>query len=882
MSRYVYDFAEGGRDMADLLGGKGAGLAEMTGLGLPVPPGFTVTTEACRAYLAQGTEPPGLTEELFDRLTALEAATGRTFGDPRTPLLLSVRSGAPRSMPGMMETILDLGVNDAVVAGLARATDDPAFAWDCYRRFVEMFGGTAMGVAAERFRRAREALGPADGPALVDALRRVVRDETGRAVPEDPREQLVAAVRAVFRSWNSERARVYRRRDRIPDDLGTAVNVQMMVYGNLGPRSGTGVAFTRDPATGRPGAYGDYLSGAQGEDVVSGTRDTGSLERLQASDPVSYGTLREHLRTLEAHYRDLCDVEFTVERGELWILQTRVGQRTPEAAFRIADDLVGEGLITPLEGVRRVSGEQLGRLLFPRFDAEAAGEPVARGVPASPGAAVGAVVLDSGTAVERAARGEDVVLVRRETTPDDLPGMIAARAVLTSHGGKTSHAAVVARGMGRACVCGARDLTVDPAARRCTLPDGTVLPEGTVVSVDGSAGTVHLGGLPLVASPLTRYFETGEGGGLADAVARTLDHADAVRRLQVRANADTPEDAARARRFGAQGIGLCRTEHMFLGERRRLIEDLVLAGTDADRERALSALLPLQRADFTALLAAMDGLPVTIRLLDPPLHEFLPDRTRLAVRVAAAEAADRAPDERDVRLYTAVERMHEQNPMLGLRGVRLALVVPGLVATQVRAVAEAVVARRRDGGDPHAEIMVPLVCAAEELRLVREEVDAVLAAVSTESGQRVDCPVGTMIELPRAALTAGRIAAEADFFSFGTNDLTQTTWGLSRDDVEATLLPTYLDRGIVPVSPFEVLDREGVGALVRTAVQEGRAAQPGLPTGVCGEHGGDADSVHFFHDVGLDYVSCSPYRVPEARLEAARAALEPGGGPADG
>jgi pyruvate, phosphate dikinase len=868
MTRYVYEFADGGRDMADLLGGKGANLAEMTRLGLPVPPGFTVTTAACREYLATGEEPGELGAQVVHALAELERTTGRELGGRDNPLLLSVRSGSKFSMPGMMETILDVGLGDESVLGLAKITGSEHVAWDSYRRLLQMYGRTVLGIAPERF--GRHAAG--DGPvALVEHFKQIIRDTTGEEFPQDPAEQLQRAIRAVFDSWNGERARLYRRREHIPDDLGTAVNIQVMVLGNLGPDSGTGVAFTRDPATGARGVYGDYLPDAQGEDVVAGIRNAVPLAELARLDPASYRQLLRHMATLEHHYRDLCDIEFTVERGRLWMLQTRVGKRTAEAAFRIAEALVDEKLIDEDEALARVGGAQLARLMFPGFEAHAEAAPLAHGVPASPGAAVGAIVFDSAEAVRRADAGEHVVLVRRETTPDDLPGMVAAEAVLTSRGGKTSHAAVVARGMGKVCVCGAEELTVDVTSRTLTAPDGTVLTEGTVISVDGTAGTVHLGALPLTDSPVGHFLDTGEGdGALTDAVARTLQHADSVRHLEVRANADTPEDAARARRYGAQGIGLCRTEHMFLGERRSLVEAMILAEDETGRAAALDALLPLQRGDFTGILAAMDGLPVTIRLIDPPLHEFLPDRTELAVRVATR------PTEHDRRLLAAVERMHESNPMLGLRGVRLGLVVPGLVDMQVRAIAEAVAGRLRAGGDPRAEIMVPLVGTVEELRIVRATAERVLADVSQESGITVDCPIGTMIELPRAALTAGRIAEAADFFSFGTNDLTQTAWGLSRDDVEASFFPAYLAQGVFAVSPFETLDREGVGRLVRIAAEEGRAAHPGLKIGVCGEHGGDPDSIHFFHDIGLDYVSCSPFRVPAARLEAGRASLADG------
>ena len=890
MNRYVYDFTEGGREMADLLGGKGANLAEMTRMGLPVPPGFTVTTLACRAFLAHGAEPEELGREVARHLTALEQAAGRQLGQPDDPLLLSVRSGARFSMPGMMETILDIGLNDDSVLGLAKVSGHERFAWDSYRRLVQMFGSTVMGVDGALFEEAlgrlKEDRGAADDlrldahdlAGLVETYKAVIRRETGADFPQDPQEQLRRAIRAVFSSWNGERARLYRRREHIADDLGTAVNVQTMVFGNLGSDSGSGVAFTRDPATGRPGLYGDYLANAQGEDVVAGIRNTVTLDELEELDPLSYTRLRDYLRILENHYRDLCDIEFTIERGKLWMLQTRVGKRTAEAAFAIASELVDEDLITADEALARVSGEGLARLMFPRFDTASVGAPIAHGIPASPGAAVGAAVFDSAEAVRRAAAGEKVILVRQETTPDDLPGMVAAQAVLTSRGGKTSHAAVVARGMGKVCVCGAEELTVDTGARRFTA-NGTTVTEGTVISVDGTAGAVYPGAAPLIDSVVMRYFETGgqaPGGNsqtVLGAVHRLMGQADTVRRLGVRANADTPEDAARARRFGAEGIGLCRTEHMFLGERRRLVEAMILARTDAERDKALAALLPLQRQDFVGILQAMDGLPVTIRLLDPPLHEFLPDRTELAVRIASAEAHGGTPDAHDAELMTAVNRMHEENPMLGLRGVRLGLVVPGLTAMQVRAIAEAVVERKRAGGDPRAEIMVPLIDTVQELRIVRTEVEQVLTEVSEAAGIPVECPVGTMIELPRAALTAGRIAQEAQFFSFGTNDLTQTTWGFSRDDVEAAFFSAYLDKGIFTVSPFETIDREGVGRLVEIAVAEGRAARPDLKIGVCGEHGGDPASVHFFHDAGLDYVSCSPFRVPVARLEAGRAAL---------
>ncbi|NNJ05302.1 pyruvate, phosphate dikinase [Streptomyces sp. PKU-MA01144] len=895
MTEYVYDFTEGDRGMADLLGNKGANLAEMTRLGLPVPRGFTITTEACRVFLSTGRPPPELEGQLAEHLAALERAAGKRLGQADDPLLVSVRSGARVSMPGMMETILDVGLNDHSVLGLAATSGREQFAWDSYRRLVQMFGTTVMGVDSALFEetlaRIREQhhvpddsrLDVCDLVRIVETFKDLIAERTGRRFPHPASEQLRQAVLAVFTSWNGERARVYRRREHIPDDLGTAATVQTMVFGNLGRDSGSGVAFTRDPATGAAGMYGDYLPGAQGEDVVSGVRNTLPVQELAALDPVSFAQLRQYMDRLEGHYRDLCDIEFTIERGTLWMLQTRVGKRTAQAAFTMASDMADEGLITSRQALTRVDGGQLAQLMFPRFDTTGTADVLVRGVPASPGAAVGAVVFDSAEAVRRADAGEKVVLVRNETTAADLPGMIAAQAVLTARGGKTSHAAVVARGMGTVCVCGAEDMIVDARAR-CLVAAGSTVGEGSVVSVDGSEGVVRLGALPLVESDVMRHFDgavprDGAARESVRPVHRLMREADAARRLRVRANADTPQDAARARRYGAEGIGLCRTEHMLLGDRRRLVEDVILARNDAERGAALGALLPLQRADLTGILEAMDGLPVTIRLLDPPLHEFLPDLTELAVRVALRDAAGDSPDAQDTALLAAVTRTHEENPMLGLRGVRLGLVVPGLLAMQVRAIAEAVAERRRAGGTPCAEIMVPLVAAVEELRLVADEVARVLAAVSAESGMDIACPVGTMIELPRAALTAGELARDAEFFSFGTNDLTQTTWGFSRDDVEGAFFPAYLERGVFQASPFETIDRDGVGRLVRIAVAEGRAARPGLEIGVCGEHGGDPASVRFFHEAGLDYVSCSPFRVPVARLEAGRAAVL-GGAPA--
>ena len=886
--KFVYDFTEGNKDLKDLLGGKGANLAEMTNLGLPVPPGFTITTVACKAYLDSGEEPAALRDEVSAHLDALERKMGKKLGQADNPLLVSVRSGAKFSMPGMMDTVLNIGLSDKSVQGLAKQAGDDRFAWDSYRRLIQMFGKTVLGVDGDLFEDALEAakaakkvrvdteLEAADLKKLVTRFKKIVKSEAGRDFPQDPREQMDLAIKAVFDSWNGDRAKLYRRQERIPHDLGTAVNVCSMVFGNLGPDSGTGVAFTRDPASGHQGVYGDYLQNAQGEDVVAGIRNTVPLAELEAIDKKSYDQLMQIMETLENHYKDLCDIEFTIERGQLWMLQTRVGKRTAGAAFRIATQLVDQGLIDEAEALQRVTGVQLAQLMFPRFDESAAVEQIGRGIAASPGAAVGKAVFDSYTAIKWSRSGEKVILIRRETNPDDLDGMIAAEGILTSRGGKTSHAAVVARGMGKTCVCGAEDLEVDTKRRRLTV-NGTVVEEGDVVSIDGSSGKVYLGEVPVVPSPVVEYFEGRMHAGADDAdelvaaVHRIMAYADRVRRLRVRANADNAEDALRARRFGAQGIGLCRTEHMFLGDRRELVERLILADTDDEREESLKQLLPLQKQDFIELFEAMDGLPVTVRLLDPPLHEFLPDITELSVRVALAESRKDA-NENDLRLLQAVHRLHEQNPMLGLRGVRLGLVIPGLFTMQVRAIAEAAAQRIEAKGDPRAEIMIPLVGTVQELEIVRDEAEQVIAEVQQATGVLLKLALGTMIELPRAALTAGQIAEAAEFFSFGTNDLTQTVWGFSRDDVEASFFTAYLEKGIFGVSPFETIDKDGVGSLVKSAVKAGRATRPDLKLGVCGEHGGDPESVHFFHEVGLDYVSCSPFRIPVARLEAGRAA----------
>ena len=895
-TRYVFDFAEGNKDLKDTLGGKGANLAEMTNLGLPVPPGFTITTRACRYYLSHQAPPPALQSEVAEHLRRMEQAAGRVLGQPDDPLLVSVRSGAKFSMPGMMETVLNVGLNDESVVGLAAVGGDERFAWDSYRRLLQMYGKTVLGISGEKFDERLEAaklargvvkdvdLDAGDLEKLVAEFKQVVRTETGRDFPQHPREQLSLAVEAVFRSWNTARARLYRRQEQIPDDLGTAVNIVAMVFGNLGETSGTGVAFTRDPATGRRGVYGDYLVNAQGEDVVAGIRNTLSLDDLASIDPGSHAELMRIVSVLEKHYRDMCDIEFTVERGKLWMLQTRVGKRTAAAAFRVATQFVAEGLIDLDTAISRVTGAQLAQLMFPQFSPNHASKPIAKGMAASPGAAVGRAAFDSATAVAWSAQGQKVILVRRETNPDDLGGMVASAGVLTSRGGKTSHAAVVARGMGRTCVVGVEALRVDPQQRLVTTPAGQGFAEGDLIAIDGSTGEVFLGDVPVVPSTVAGALQgqdvaphNDDERELVAAVHQLMAHADRRRRMAVRSNADTPEDAVRARAFGAHGIGLCRTEHMFLGPRRTIVERVILARDENGRRAALTELLPLQRDDFVGILEAMDGLPVTIRLLDPPLHEFLPDLTGLSVRVAVGEALGK-PDLEAAELLREVQRLHEQNPMLGMRGVRLGIVVPELFRLQVQAIAEATVLLLRRGKDPRPEIMVPLVGAVEELRLVRTFSVEILKRVGAEAGLELNLPIGTMIELPRAAMTAHTIAEEADFFSFGTNDLTQTTWGFSRDDVEAAFFSQYLEAGIFAVSPFESLDRAGVGRLLSIAAWEGKETRPDLHIGVCGEHGGDPDSIHFFEAIGLDYVSCSPFRVPVARLECGRASVLGRGG----
>ena len=898
MVKYVYDFSEGDKSMKDLLGGKGANLAEMTKLGLPVPPGFTITTEACRAYLKDSTVPESLATEVTRALRGVEDKMGRRLGDPSDPLLVSVRSGAKFSMPGMMETVLNIGLNDKSVLGLAAVSGNERFAWDSYRRLIQMFGKTVLDIDGDLFSDALDELKAERGvkgdteltaedlKGLVDTFKGIVKEQTGNDFPQDPRTQMDMGIEAVFRSWNTERARIYRRRERIPHDLGTAVNICTMVFGNMGENSGTGVCFTRDPSSGHSGVYGDYLENAQGEDVVAGIRNTLALSDLERINKPVYDELRAIMRKLETHYRDMCDIEFTVERGKLWMLQTRVGKRTAAAAFRIATQLLGEKLITRDEALGRVTGDQLTQLMFPQFDAKAEKELIARGMAASPGAAVGKIAFNNAQAVEAAEKGVKTVLVRRETNPDDLPGMVAAEGVLTARGGKTSHAAVVARGMGKTCVCGAESLVIDEAAGTVTIGD-LVLTADDTIAIDGQTGEIFRGEVPVADSPVTTYLAEGLEAGIAaagddqgtrelvEAVDKLLAHADKVRRLHVRANADTPLDSKRAIAFGAEGIGLCRTEHMFLGERRPLVERAILSAPESDeRQAAFNELEKLQKQDFLEMLEVMDGKAMTVRLIDPPLHEFMPALIELETKVAVGKATGTL-DPADEAMLVEVRRMHEQNPMLGLRGVRLGIYLPGLFALQIRALCEAAADLVARGLNPRPEIMVPLVGSVRELQLVREEAEGIIASVAAARGVDLSgVSIGAMIELPRAAMTAEDLAEEADFFSFGTNDLTQTVWGFSRDDVEGVFFPQYIEAGIFGVSPFESIDVHGVGTLVSEGVRRARSTKPNIKLGVCGEHGGDPQSIHFFHNVGLDYVSCSPFRVPVARLEAGRAAVE--------
>ncbi|HEY7590005.1 MAG TPA: pyruvate, phosphate dikinase [Candidatus Limnocylindrales bacterium] len=906
--RYIYAWggghAEGNAGMRDLLGGKGAGLAEMTAAGLPVPPGFTITTEACNDYFAAGERlPDGLWDDVLDAVKEVERETGKGFGDPTNPLLVSVRSGAKFSMPGMMDTVLNLGLNERTLEGLVKLTGNERFGWDAYRRFIQMFGRIVMGVEAERFDHALEArkqergahqdtdLSADDLRALAGEFKRIVREATGRDFPEDPYEQLDLAIKAVFASWFGQRARDYRKFNKIPDDLGTAVNVVTMVFGNMGDDSGTGVAFTRDPNTGEKVLYGEYLTNAQGEDVVAGIRTAPKIAQMQQDMPEVYGEFQRIGERLEKHYRDVQDLEFTIERGRLYMLQTRSAKRTAAAAVKIAVDMVEEGIITRDEALNRIEPAHVDQLLRDQFDPAALKKAtkIAKGLNASPGAAVGKAVFNADRAAEQAAAGEKVVLVRIETSPDDFHGMAVSQGILTARGGATSHAAVVARQIGKPCVAGCHELVIDYAARSATA-NGVTFKEGDPISLDGATGEVYLGAIPTVSA---RFEDQPE-------LQKVLGWADEVRRLEVWTNADKPEEAAQARGYGAQGIGLCRTEHMFReGERLEIVRDAILVAFQATRakekraaggelssdesaavdrfDKAMAKLEALQQGDFEGIFRAMTGLPVVIRLIDPPLHEFLPSHEELieaVTRFRTLKTKESDPQFAEARtLLKAVEALREQNPMLGLRGCRLGLMIPDFVKIQTRAILNAAIRVKGEGLEPKAKIMIPLVGHVNELAETKRLLEAEAMAVESRAGVDVDYVFGTMIEVPRGALTADEIAKHADFFSFGTNDLTQMTFGYSRDDAEGGFLLAYVERKILPENPFQSLDVSGVGQLMRIAVEKGRAARPGIELGICGEHGGDPASIAFCHQIGLDYVSCSPFRVPVARLAAAQAAL---------
>jgi pyruvate,orthophosphate dikinase len=884
--KHVYFFgggqAEGTKDMKTILGGKGANLAEMTNLGVPVPPGFTISCACCIEFLRDGRRPAGLEQEVEKNMRRLEQVAGKRFGDPNDPLLVSVRSGAPVSMPGMMETILNLGLNNVTVQGLAHHSGSPRFAYDSFRRFIQMYGDVVLHVPFSQFEQLLKAKRLTAGVAtdaeldegtlrnLVEEYKTLVRTVTGKEFPMDPLTQLWGAVEAVWRSWTLKKAVDYRKVNGIRDDLGTGVNVVSMVFGNMGDDSGTGVAFTRDPSTGERTFYGEFLVNAQGEDVVAGIRTPLSIDQMATRLPGAYKELLTTQDRLERHYRDMQDIEFTVERGALYLLQTRNGKRTATAAIRVATEMVDEGLIDPRTAVLRVPADQLGQLLHPVIDVSVRATPIASGLPASPGAASGIAVFDPDAAERRAGEGTSVILVRDETTPEDFHGIVAAKAVLTARGGMTSHAAVVARGMGKCAVVGAKDMHVDLEKRQFTVGDITIS-EGDYITVDGASGKVYKGDLPTTPSEVVqviRGMRQAENAATYKSFSRLLAWADDVRRLRVRANADTPADARIARGFGAEGIGLCRTEHMFFeGDRITAMREMIVARDIAGRRRALAKLLPMQRSDFEGIFEAMSGLPVTIRLLDPPLHEFLPhggEESKLLARTLGISRAE---------LLHIVESLRETNPMLGHRGCRLGITYPEITEMQGRAIFEAAVRAKRRGIDVRPEIMIPLVATVKEFENQRGVLEEVARQVLGGMGEEVPYTIGTMIELPRAALTADEIARSAEFFSFGTNDLTQTTFGLSRDDA-GRFLPNYVEHGILPDDPFQVLDQNGVGKLIGIAVTAGRSVRPQLKVGICGEHGGEPRSVKFCHTIGLDYVSCSPYRVPIARLAAAHAALE--------
>jgi pyruvate,orthophosphate dikinase len=878
-ANFVYLFTEGKAEMKALLGGKGANLAEMKSIGLPVPPGLTITTEACKEYFKRGKKfPEDLEGELWLKLVEVEKETGKKFGDVSNPLLVSVRSGAPISMPGMMDTILNLGLNEETIAGLIKATHNQRFVLDCYRRFIQMFADVVMEVEHDYFESALEKvkkeagvkadkdLASEDLEKLINTYKAIVKEKTGREFPADPREQLVMAIKAVFDSWYNPRAEVYRKINRIPQDLGTAVNVQAMVFGNIGDDSGTGVAFTRNPATGEKKIYGEYLMNAQGEDVVAGIRTPHPIADLQDEMPEIYAQFVQNCEILEQHYRDVQDIEFTIEEGKLYLLQTRSGKRTASAAIKVAVDMHEEGLITKEEALLRVDPASLSQLLHKRIDPDAETQVIAQGLPASPGAACGKVVLDADKAEEMGKEGHQVILVSTETTPDDIHGIVAAQGILTSRGGMTSHAAVVARGMGKCCVCGCESVKIDFESGKIQVKD-IVLQEGDIVSLDGSSGKVMLGEVKLIDPVISDEFQ------------KILTWANEIKSLGVRTNADTPADANKAREFGAEGIGLCRTEHMFMApDRIPIVQKMILADTLEQREEALAKLLPIQEEDFYGILKAMHGLPVTIRFLDPPLHEFLPDTEELAIEIAQMKLKGACAKEiaEKEKILAKARDLHEFNPMLGHRGCRLGVTYPEIYRMQARAVFQAVARLVEEGYEIIPEIEIPLVIDKNELSFLRGEVERVAAEVMTTTKVQFEYFLGTMIELPRACLTAGDIAEVADFFSFGTNDLTQTTFGFSRDDAEGKFMTPYLEKKMLPENPFMIIDRDGVGQLMQVAVEKGRQKKPDLLIGICGEHGGDPNSVEFCHLLNLDFVSCSPFRVPIARLAAAQAVIKHG------
>jgi pyruvate,orthophosphate dikinase len=877
MKKRIYEFEEGSKEMRNLLGGKGAGLAEMTRIGLPVPSGFTITTEVCNEYYREGGKlPEGLKDEILEYLNRLENKVNKKFGSKDNPLLVSVRSGAPVSMPGMMDTILNLGLNDETVKGLEELTKDKRFAYDSYRRFISMFGNVVMGIKHEKFEEILEEVKkkynvkydseiPVEG--LIEIVKRykdLYKKETGEDFPQDPYEQLMMAVEAVFKSWNNKRAIEYRRIYKIPETLGTAVNIQMMVFGNAGYDSGTGVGFTRDPSTGENKLYGEYLLNAQGEDVVAGIRTPKPIDELKKDIPNAYEELLKVKDILEKHYRDIQDFEFTIEKGKLYMLQTRTGQRTPIAAVKIAVDMVEEGLIKKDEAIMRVDPHQVELLLHPMIDPKANVKPIAKGLPASPGAAFGKVVFDTDEAALRGNNGEEIILVRPETTPEDIHGMVASRGILTARGGMTSHAAVVARGMGKPCVVGCEEIKINMEEGYFVAPDGTKVLKDEYITIDGGTGRVILGKAPLIEPEI--------GGNLEI----LLKYADEIRKLGVRANANTPEDAKKAKKFGAEGIGLLRIERMFLDpERLPIVQDMIMARTKEERVKHLRKIIPMIQKDFEEMLEVMDNLPVTIRLLDPPLHEFLPQRERLEEEIKEfKEKGDLEEVKKRENILKRVKELYEHNPMIGWRGCRVGIVYPEIYEAMIEAIIIAGINLKRKGLNPIVEIMHPLVSHENELKILRDLTEDVAKRVMEREGVEIHYLIGTMVEVPRAAVCADKIAKYADFFSFGTNDLTQTTFAFSRDDVEATFLPFYIDKKILPENPFMVLDIDGVGKLVEMGTKLGKEANPKLEVGICGEHGGEPLSVKFLHRAGLDYVSCSPFRIPIARLAAAQAVIE--------